>query len=188
VPPLTGKTEAEAKKALEDAGCKLGDVKPGPDNPDQAGKITEQGTPADTLVPTGTTVNVTVAGPVCNIANLVGMTEQQARDSVTAQGCTLQATPKHTDNASEVGKVTTQNPDANSLVPKNSVVNVTLGVQVLGASLERGAPTDVSGTPQLVRTGGVALGGLALWLLISGLMTSAASSERLWRLVRRTKA
>jgi hypothetical protein len=33
----------------------------------------------------------------------------------------------------------------------------------------------------------VVAGGLALWLLIGGLLTQLAGSERLWRLARRLK-
>jgi hypothetical protein len=137
-------------------------------------------------------VDVTIAGPVCTVPNLIGMSEADARAAVEAQGCKLVATPQNTDKASEVGKVTTQNPGATTHVPRGSNVNVTIGLQVLGASLERGSSTgsgtDVSGrAPTLVRTGGVALGGLALWLLVSGLMTSAAGSDRLWRRLRRQK-
>ncbi|MCA1842836.1 MAG: PASTA domain-containing protein, partial [Actinobacteria bacterium] len=190
VPNLSGLTEEAAKAALEKAGCRLGDVKPGPDNPSQAGKIVEQGTPADTLVPAGTNVNVTIAGPVCPVPNIVGMSEAEAKAKVEGAGCVLVTTPQNTTNPSEVGKVTTQNPGADTFVAKGSTVNATVGVQVLGAQVTRtqtttSPNTDVSGTPTLVRTGGVALGGLALWLLISGLLTSAAGSERMWRLVRR---
>jgi hypothetical protein len=70
-------------------------------------------------------------------------------------------------------------------------------VQVLGAAIVRGqqqgagtaAGTDTDSAaaaraPALVRTGGVALGGLALWLLISGLVIRLAGSTRLWGLRR----
>jgi len=188
VPNLVGLTEAEAKAALEKAGCRVGDVTPGPDNPQQAGKITEQGTPSGTLVPAGSDVDITVAGPVCTVPNLMGMSEADARTAVEAQGCTLKTSQKATDNPSDVGKVLAQNPTANLHVPKGSAVDVSLGVQVLGETTVRSQGQDAGGSaPTLVRTGGVALGGLALWLLISGLAVQLAGSNRLWKLVRRVK-
>ena len=84
------------------------------------------------------------------------------------------------------GKVVSQSPDTGTLVAKGSTVNATLGVQVLGATANR-LPTEISAAPTLAKTGGVALAGLALWLLVSGLLSNLAGSERLWRLTRRLK-
>jgi serine/threonine-protein kinase len=184
VPNLAGKTEAEAKAALEAAGCKLGDVTPGADDLTQAGKVVDQGPRGGTAVPTGTEVNVTVAGPVCNVPGLSGMTEADAKTKVEAAGCVLATTQRNTDNVSDVGKVLDQSPPAATLVPKGSTINATVGVQVAGLLATR---QDSDSSPTLVRTGGIALGGLALWLLISGLLTQLAGSERLWRLVRRVR-
>jgi uncharacterized repeat protein (TIGR01451 family) len=193
VPNVVGMTEPAAKDALEKAGCKLGDVKPGPDNPEQAGKITEQDKPSGSLQPAGTDVDITIAGPVCTIPNLVGMSEADARSAVEAQGCTLRTDQRATTNPAEIGKVMTQNPVANLHVPKGSPVDVTLGVQVAGETTLKSQAQDAgdgagaAASPALVRTGGVALGGLALWLLFSGALTKVAGSRRLWRLVRRQR-
>lgn len=190
VPNLIGLDEAAAKDALEKAGCKLGDVKPGGDDLAKAGKVTEQETPGGTLVPAGTDVDITIAGPVCVIPSLLGMTEEAARAAVEAQGCTLTTYQKLTSNPSDVGKVLDQDPTANLHVKKGSPVNVGLGVQVLGATTVRSQTQeqDAGGAaPTLVRTGGVALGGLALWLLFSGLAVQLAGSNRLWMLIRRQR-
>lgn len=187
VPNVLGMTEAQAKEALEKAGCRIGDVTPGGDDPNNAGKITEQGTPSGTLVPAGTDVDLKLAGPVCTVPNLVGMTEADARAAVEAQGCTLRTDQRATTNPAEVGKVTTQNPAANLHVPKGSAVDVSLGVQVLGETTVRSQTQEAGAAPTLARTGGVAFGGLALWLLMSGLLTKTASSSLLWRLMRRSK-
>jgi hypothetical protein len=61
---------------------------------------------------------------------------------------------------------------------------------VLGqtATLTPAAPGSGSGSdaaPALARTGGVALAGLALWLMVSGVLTKGAASRRLWNLLRR---
>jgi len=199
VPVVTGLTEPDAKAKLEAAGCTLGTVTPGPDstNPDDAGKIVEQGTPSGTQVPPLTPVNVTIAGPNCPVPDVSGLSEADAKAKVEAAGCVLNATQKPTTNPADIGKVMDQNPPAGMLLPRGSTVNVDIGVQVLGASVARapstlpqtgaGAATTAAAGETLARTGGVVAGGLALWLLISGLLSQLAGSERLWRLARRLK-
>jgi beta-lactam-binding protein with PASTA domain len=171
-------------------------VTPGPDNPDLAGKVVDQSVPKDKTVEHGTEVSVTVAGPVCIVPGLTGMNEGDARSKVETAGCVLTTEQRSTTNPDDVGKVMAQSPDATTVLAKGSPVKVTLGVQVAGQSLSRapdlpatGPNTAGAGTGAgtLVRTGGIALGGLALWLLISGLMAQLASSERLWRLARRLR-
>src|SRR5204863_4626940 len=115
-----------------------------------------------------------------------GLSEADARAKVEAQGCVLQTDTRNTTNPAEVGKVLSQNPDSGTVLAKGSTVKATLGVQVLGESANR-TPTEVSAAPTLAKTGGVALAGLALWLLVSGLLSNLAGSDRLWRLTRRLK-
>lgn len=205
VPDLKNLTLANAKAALEAAGCVLGTVTDRPGTPADVGKVVDQAPPGSTSVPLGTPVDVTVSGPAgsaaaaasaaqaCVVPNLIGTSEAAARSKVETAGCVLISEQKLTTNPAEVGKVMTQSPAAAMSVAKGSQVKVTLGTQVPGQQLARagaatGPATEVAAGPTLVRTGGVALGGLALWLLISGLLTQAAGSDRLWRLVRRSKA
>src|SRR5207245_10740830 len=73
------------------------------------------------------------------------------------------------------------------VVARGSVVNATLGTGTAASAVGRQAqtvPPVAAAAPTLARTGGVALAGLALWLLIGGLMSRLAASERLWRLAR----
>jgi uncharacterized repeat protein (TIGR01451 family) len=182
VPTLLGLTEVEAKAKLEAAGCRLGTVKPGPDNPDQAGKVVDQGPTGGTSVPRGTPVDLTVAGPVCTVPDVTGLDEAGARAKVEAAGCVLTTADRNTDSAGQVGKVLDQSPAAALVVAKGSPVHVNLGVQVAGQTLSRQSDSPLAALPL---TGGVALAGLALWLMLSGLMARLAGSERLWRLTRR---
>jgi uncharacterized repeat protein (TIGR01451 family) len=198
VPTVTGLTEADAKTKLEAAGCKLGTVTPGPDNPSEAGKIVDQAPTGGTQAPAGTPVNVTIAGPVCTVPNLSGMTESEARTQVEAAGCVLTTSQQPTSNPADVGKVVAQAPAPATLVAKGSPVNASIGVQVAGLTAARagqtlgGAAAGAAGAaaaaaPTLARTGGVALAGLALWLLIGGLTGRVTGSQRLWRLARRLR-
>jgi len=104
-----------------------------------------------------------------------------AGELVTALGMIEHGTTTNPDN---VGKVIDQTPAAKLSVPKGSTVTVTLATtSVLGVTVDRGATNNAA--PNLAKTGGVVSAGLALWLLISGLLSQLAGSERLWRLARR---
>jgi len=201
VPSLSGKTPDAASGLLATANCKLGTVTTGPTtpNPDDAGKITTQNPPAGDTKPPGSPVDVTIAPAIgystaaavqaCTVPNVMGLTEADARGKVEAAGCVLTTDTRATSNPAEVGKVLSQSPATGTVLAKGSPVNVTLGVQVLGAALrpQQSAAGGTGPAPTLARTGGVALAGLALWLLVSGLLSNVAGSERLWRLARRQK-
>jgi len=198
VPALAGLTPEQATAALADAGCKLGTVTAGPTgNPNEAGKITTQNPPADNEGPVGTAVDVVVAsspavaaatGSTCTVPDVSSLSEADARAKAEAAGCVLTTSQQNTVNPAQVGKVMTQNPAPGVVLPKGSPVNVVLGVQVLGETVARPPATLPStGAPTLARTGGVVAAGLALWLLLGGLLTQLAGSERLWRLARRLK-
>ncbi|HEV7865106.1 MAG TPA: PASTA domain-containing protein, partial [Acidimicrobiia bacterium] len=194
VPSLAGLTPDQAKTRLEDAGCKLGTVTTGPTgNPQDAGKITTQNPPAAEKVKPATTVDVVIfpaaaqsaAGPSCTVPDLSGLSEPDARTKVEAAGCVLVTEQRATTKFDEVGKVLDQSPAATMVVAKGSPVNATFGVAVAGQMVTRQNSDASDTTPTLARTGGVALGGLALWLVVSGLLTQLAGSRRLWRLTRR---
>ena len=198
---VVGMAPGAAATALQAEGCDLGDqTEDKTADPEDAGKITHQTPPPGDKVPLGTDVDVTIAGPLCVVPNLVGMNEADARSAVEAQGCTLTTEQQATSNPSDVGKVLAQSPTPNLHVKKGSPVNVSLGVQVLGVtvvksqqqqgqalSAQQPQQQDAGTAPALVRTGGVVLGGLALWLLFSGLVVQLAGSNRLWALSRRQR-
>jgi len=204
VPNLSGLLPEAAPAILTAAGCQLGTVTTGPPgNPADAGKIVGQNPPAGNQEPTGTRVDVTIAPPLavsaaagtaptgtatCTVPDLMGLTESAARAKVEAAGCVLTTDNRPTSNPAEVGKVLAQSPATGAVVAKGSPVNVTLGVQVLGETVNRApATTANAAAPALARTGGVALGALALWLLAGGLLSQGIGSRRLWRLARRLR-
>lgn len=198
---VVGMTSAAAATALQANGCDLGDQTEDKNaDPEDAGKITHQSWPPGAKVPVGTDVDVTIAGPLCVVPKVVGLSEADARSAVEAQGCTLVTEQQVTSNPADVGKVLAQSPTPDLHVKKGSPVNVSLGVQVLGLTTARSQQQqgqelraqqqqqqDAGTAPGLVRTGGVALGGLALWLLFSGLVAQLMGSNRLWMLIRRQR-
>lgn len=198
VPSLSGLTPDQAKTALEQAGCKLGDITTGPDGPGDPGTITNQTPPAGDKVPTGTEVDVTIepAGPAsCIVPNLAGKTQAEAKAALEAAGCLLGDVTVGPNNPNLAGKVTDQSTKDGTSVPRGTEVDITvagpvgtdLGTQVLGETANRAGTNGGAGSlaaPNLARTGGVALAGMALWLLVSGLLTTAAGSRR-WSGLRR---
>jgi len=208
VPDLKGLTPTQARPVLEAAGCTLGEIKDGaPGNPADLGKVVDQGPKAATPVPLGTPVNVVIGGPVgsaaaearagaaaagasCTVPDLSGLSEADARARTEAAGCTLITSQRLTTNPADIGKVLAQSPAPAVVVARGSVVNATLGTGTAASAVGRQAqtvPPVAAAAPTLARTGGVALAGLALWLLIGGLMSRLAASERLWRLTRRLR-
>ena len=194
VPSLAGKSIAEAEQILKAAGCDLGDTDlPGGDNSGTPGTINKQDVPAGDVVPAGTKVNVGLvpggdsniiaASTNCTVPGLVGMTEAEARTKVEQAGCVLVVEPKNTSDPNQLGKVMTQNPGADAVVPRGSTVKVGIGVQVLGDTLTSGQEADAA--PNLAKTGGLFLGGISLWMLVAGLAARGAGSKRLWQLARR---
>ncbi|MGH9008455.1 MAG: PASTA domain-containing protein [Acidimicrobiia bacterium] len=138
---MIGQTLEAADDTLEKEGCDLGDTKPGGDNTGTPGTITSQDPPAGDVVLAGTDVdvvlvpggdtNLVAASTNCTVPSLVGLTEAEARNKVEAAGCVLVTQPKNTSNPTELGKVITQNPGKDAVVPRGSEVKVDLGVQVL---------------------------------------------------------
>jgi uncharacterized repeat protein (TIGR01451 family) len=199
VPSLTGLTPEAADAALEAAGCDLGDVTIGPDGPGE-GTITTQNPPAGDKVPTGTDVDVTIDPASCNVPDLTGMNREQAETALEAAGCVLGEVnpgPAATDPTG-AGKVTDQATDPGTSVPRGTEIDITVAgpaAEVLGETVTKAGDTGTAGTGTgtqvgtgtLARTGGVALAGLALWLMFSGLLTSAAGSARISSILRRRR-
>lgn len=197
VPSLSGLTADQAKTVLEQAGCKLGGVTTGPDGPGDPGTITNQTPPAGDKVPTGTEVDVTIEPATCVVPNLDGKTQAEAKAALEAAGCLLGDVTIGPDDPNLAGKVTDQSTEDGTSVPRGTEVDITvagpvgtsLDTQVLGETATRadtnGGGSTAPGT--LARTGGVALAGMALWLVVSGLLTSAAGSARAWSGLRRRR-
>jgi beta-lactam-binding protein with PASTA domain len=183
-------------RAWEQAGCRLGDVTTGPDGPGDAGTIANQTPPAGDKVPTGTDVDVTIDPATCVVPNLAGKTQAEAKAALEAAGCLLGDVTTGPTDPNLAGKVTDQSTKDGTSVPRGTEVDITvagpggtnLDTQVLGETATRAGTNDGAGTaPALARTGGVALAGMALWLMVSGLLTSAAGSARAWSVLRRRK-
>src|SRR5438105_1754301 len=126
VPSVQHLTPADAKKVLEAAGCTLGDVKDGgPGNPADLGKVIDQAPKADSTVPLGTPVDITIGGPLCTVPSVVGLTPDLAKKKLEDAGCKLgTVTTGPTGNPNDAGKIMTETPPAGSKVPIGTVIDV----------------------------------------------------------------
>lgn len=135
VPDLTGMTQADAEKALEEVG--LVGVAANPEQHDGVtpGTVFEQGTAPGTEVKEGTPISFTTALAVSNVTvpDLSGKTKDEAKDALVKAGLGFDTTVAYDDKVAE-GKVVSQSIPANTSVKAgtNIIVTISLGAKPQG--------------------------------------------------------
>ena len=125
VPPMIGMTQADAVAALDRVHLKAA-VKTRVTDAAKPGKVVQQDPPADTVVSTGSTVTIWIskAPTTVPVPDLSGMTIQDATGALQAVGLKLgTASPGPSDTVA-VDHIISQDPPANTQVPKNTEVTV----------------------------------------------------------------
>lgn len=126
VPGVIGKTEDEAKEALNKLG--LG-YKPSyqPSTTVEKGKVIAQGTKEGTLVAKNTTITLTVSsGPdSVSVTSVVGMTEAKATSALKSSGFTVTVEYDYSDTVDQ-GIVISQSPAASSQVSAGDDITITV--------------------------------------------------------------
>lgn len=126
VPDVIGKTEDEAKEALNKLG--LG-YKPSyqPSTTVEKGKVIAQGTKEGTLVAKNTTITLTVSsGPdSVSVTSVVGMTEAKATSALKSSGFTVTVEYDYSDTVDQ-GIVISQSPAASSQVSAGDDITITV--------------------------------------------------------------
>jgi eukaryotic-like serine/threonine-protein kinase len=158
VPDVTGKTQSEATKALEDAGLKAGAVTSTSDAEVPAGTVVRQDPAAGTEVDDGSAVSLVVSsGPgTAAVPDVVGMDRAEA-EAVLADAGFVPASAMQYDLTAPAGQVVEQLPAAGE--------QVTAGSQV-GMLVSKGRPEvsvsvpDVTGMKQDEATTALADAGL----------------------------
>ena len=124
VPTVTGKTQADAEKALKDAGL-TATVSQGFSNTVVKGVVISQAPKPGQKVPSETSVGIVVSEGIqnINVVGVVGQTQANAVSSLKAQGLSVQVI---TDYAPAVakGKIADQFPSAGTAVLPGTVVGV----------------------------------------------------------------
>ena len=128
VPNIVGQTLEEAQQLIEDRGLVMGTpVEQETDNPDEVGTVLSQDPAFNELVDEGSTVTPTIGvapDTVAVPADLVGMTEQEARAALQAAGLTVGTVSQEENDDAEPGEVLDTDPDSGQEVPVGSAVNL----------------------------------------------------------------
>ena len=159
VPDVTGKTQADATGALEDAGLKVGKVTEASDAQAAPGTVLLQDPAAGTEVDEGSAVALTLtSGPgTAEVPDVVGMDRAAAESALSGAGFTPASALQY-DLTAPVGEVVEQLPAGGEQAAAGSQV---------GMLVSRGRPEisvrvpDVTGMPQDEATAALADAGLA---------------------------
>ncbi len=125
VPELISLTSVDAARtALTDAGLVLGEVKEKNSQQPQ-GYVLAQDPPQGTQVDAGTAINITVASGLVKVPKVTGTSEAQARSDLAQIGFDVQIVELQ-DGSVSSGTVLAQSPQAGELLPRGSVVTITV--------------------------------------------------------------
>jgi beta-lactam-binding protein with PASTA domain len=132
VPIIVGQTLVVGQLLSEDRGLVMGTpVEQETDNPDEVGTVLSQDPAFNELVDEGSTVIPTIGvapDSVAVPADLVGMTEQEARAALQAEGLTVGTVSQEENDDAEPGEVLDTDPDSGQEVPVGSAVNLVVAV------------------------------------------------------------
>jgi beta-lactam-binding protein with PASTA domain len=124
VPDVTGKTQADAVRALQDAGYKLGEVSVVATNKVPLGMIASQSPAAGEKAKEGTAVSLAIAssdGQEVLVPNVTGLTQVEAENVAETLDLTPMTSEAYTSEV-DAGKVGTQVPEAGAKVRTGSIL------------------------------------------------------------------
>jgi serine/threonine-protein kinase len=126
VPSLVGKTEDEAKEALNALSLGYKAVKQASSTIPE-GKIISQGTTAGTKVNKNTTITLSISsGPdTVEVPNVVGIDQVEAANAIESAGFTVNVKKSYSDTI-EAGKVISQSPSGASTANPGTSVTITV--------------------------------------------------------------
>lgn len=130
VPNVVGQTEEEARKAIEDAGLRVGRTQFDVSDTVEKGKILSQDPAKNSRVKRGDYVNLVISSgktkaDIVTVPNLVGLTAAEAEQQLAALGLVGEAKQDKSDTM-EAGKIFAQEPLVNSQVEVGSTVVYTI--------------------------------------------------------------
>ena len=122
-PPLIGADQGQAASRLAAAGLAVGAIT-GVVDPARAGTVIAENSPAGTLEPTGSPVDLTISLGAVTVPDLEGDTIAQAARELTALG--LVAHIEHTAQCTDPGHVIGQRPAPGTIVAPGTAVTITI--------------------------------------------------------------
>lgn len=125
VPDVSSKSQEEAKKALEAAGLKVGEVTTEDAASVDKDKVVRTDPAAGTSVPRGQTVALVIASGSTSVPdNLVGMTQEQARAALSAAGLRVGDVTQEESGDVPAGQVVRTDPGSGEKVERGSEVSL----------------------------------------------------------------
>lgn len=126
VPSLVGKTEEEAKEALNAVNLGYKAVKQASSTIPE-GKVISQGTTAGTKVNKNTTITLSISsGPdSATVPNVIGIDQVEASNAIESAGFKVSVKKAYSDTV-ETGKVISQSPSASSATTPGATVTITV--------------------------------------------------------------
>ena len=134
VPDLTGKTLEQAEAMLAVIGLSVSTTTEEYSATIPAGQIISQDPAAETTVPYGSTLSLTISLGPCyaSVINVTGMSQGEAETALTGANLTLgTVTEEYSDLAPE-GQIISQNPVAGLLIECGDPVNIVLSLGIAG--------------------------------------------------------
>ena len=127
VPKVTGMTEEEATKKLEESDLEVV-VNEEFNDKVEAGYVISQDVDPETEVGAGSTVTITVSKGIetSTVPNVIGKSEEDAKKELESAGLTVSATLTEEDRTKDNGVVIKQSLEAGSTVPKGSTMTITV--------------------------------------------------------------
>ncbi|BDZ42086.1 hypothetical protein GCM10025865_13850 [Paraoerskovia sediminicola] len=138
VPDVVGKSQSEARTALEDAGLKVGDVQDEHSASAPEDEVTKSEPASGEAVAPDSEVDIFVSDGQVELPDVTGMSQADAESAIKDAGLTAVVTNKETDEA-DAGTVFEQDPGA-GVVDQGISVNI---------SIAQTPPTPTTNVPNL---------------------------------------
>ena len=153
VPDVTGKTQAEARTAIEGAGLTVGNVTSEDAAGVDSGDVVRTDPVSGTSVQRKSSVSIVVASGNVAVPDVNGMTQAEATSALQGSDLSVVVSDQRqtTTDQSKDGTVASTNPGAGSVVASGTSVTVTLYSYVAPASE---APSPSSGSSAPAAAGG----------------------------------
>ena len=129
VPDVVGRSEDDARSALEDAGLDVGDVSEQETGDEEPGTVLEQSPGAGEQVDLGASVDLVVATapPDVPVPEVLNLAEDEAIAAIEGAGFEVRVRDRPVTTPDEEGVVLDQAPDAGEERPEGSTVRIAVG-------------------------------------------------------------
>lgn len=143
VPQVTGKSQEDARQAIEDAGLQVGNVTYG-DSSEDKDTVASTDPAAGTKADLGTDVSIVLSnGP--SVPDVTGMTESDAKQTLSNSGYTsVEVKTTSVSSASQDGVVVSMSPTAGSSTSTSKTITITIGSYTATTAPTTEATTDAT--------------------------------------------